>query len=164
MIGKYLLIDKEPLEPIAFPFKNYKQFINNFKRLFPESKLLLTIRDPIATIWSMNRRTWGESLRNAEVNKFTLEEYCENWCSCADLILQFSYDPNTYIVQFGRLVNDSENESRRILNFLNMRKGNLFQPHQTKEIAFSVGEKEKILQIVQPQLELLSARGISDLS
>jgi hypothetical protein len=133
------------------------------KRLFPESKLLLAVRDPIATIWSITERTWGVSLTNRETKRFTIEEHAENWCSCTDLILQYCSDPNTYIVQFGRLTNDPENESRRILDFLNIRKGNSFQPRQTSDIGFSNEEREKILRMVRPQLELLNAQGISDL-
>jgi len=163
LMGKRLLIDKEPLEPIAFPSKGYEQFIINVRMLFPESKLLLAIRDPISTIWSMTRRTWGESLTNMETKRFTIEEHQENWSSCADLVLKYCSDPNTYIVQFGRLVHDPENESRRIFDFLNIRKGNSFQPRQTKEIGFNNEEQEKILRMVQPQLELLNAQGISDL-
>jgi hypothetical protein len=163
LIGKRLLVDKEPLEPIAFPSKDYGKFIANVKRLFPESKLLLAVRDPLATIWSMTERTWGESLANTESKRFTIEEHTKNWCSCTDLILRYCSDPNTYIVQFGRLTNDTEYESRKIFDFLNIRNGNSFQAHQTKEIGFSNEEREKILRMVQPQLELLTAQGISDL-
>jgi hypothetical protein len=130
LIGKRLLVDKEPLEPIAFPSKDYGQFIFNVKKLFPNFKLLLAIREPVATIWSMSQRTWGESLTNIETRKFTIEEYIENWCSCADLILRYRSDPNTYIVQFGRLINDSANESRKIFDFLNIHNGNSFQRAQ----------------------------------
>jgi len=163
LIGKRLIIDKEPLEPIAFPSKEYGKFIVNVKRLFPESKLLLAVRDPLATIWSMTRRVWGDSLTNMETKRFTIEEYTENWCSCADLLLRYCSDPNTYIVQFGRLINDPENESRKIFDFLNIRQGNSFQPQQTSEIGFSNEEREKILRMAQLQLELLNAQGISDL-
>ncbi|MFC2088977.1 sulfotransferase, partial [Calditrichota bacterium] len=163
-MGKRLLVEKEPLEPIAFPLKDYEQFLKNVRRLFPEIKFLLVIRDPIATIWSMKQRTWGSSLTNIETKKFTIEEYVENWCSCADIILQYCSDPNTYILRYRRLVNDPENESRRIIDFLNICKRNSFQPRQTKEIGFSNEEREKILLMVQPKLELLNAQGISDLS
>jgi hypothetical protein len=163
LLGKRLLVDKEPLEPIAFPSKEYGQFIINVKRLFPESKFLLAVRDPLATIWSMMGRTWGESLTNMETKRFNIEDYIENWCSCADLILQYCSDPNTYIVQFGHLVNDPENESKKIFDFLNIRKGNSFQPRQTKEIGFSNEEREKILRMVQPHLALLNVQGISNL-
>lgn len=164
LIGKRLLVDKEPLEPIAFPSRDYEQFLTSVRRLFPESKLLFTVRDPIGTIWSMTRRTWGESLTNAESREFTIEEYMENWCSCVDLISQYNTDPQTYIVQFGRLVSDPENESRRILGFLGVRGGSSFQPRQTKGIGFSNEEREKILRGVQTQLELLHSQGISELS
>lgn len=163
LIGKRLLIDKEPLEPIAFPLKDYDQFLINVRRLFPESKLLFTIRDPLATIWSMTRRTWGESLTSMEAKRFTIEEHQENWSSCADLVLKYCSDPNTYIVQFGRLVHDPENESKRIFDFLNIRKGSPFLPRQTKEIGFNSEELEKTLRMVRPQLELLDAQGISDI-
>jgi len=164
LIGKRMIVDKEPLEPIAFPSKEYGRFILNMKMLLPESKFLLTIRHPIHTIWSMSQRTWGSSLKEIETRRYTLDEYIENWCSCADIILQYSTDPNTYIVQFGRLINNPKNESRRILDFLNIRNGNTFQARQTNEIGFSQQEREKILRLVQPRLELLNIKGISDLS
>ena len=164
LIGKKLLVDKEPLEPIAFPSKEYAKFIFNVKRLLPESKLLLAIRDPIATIWSMSQRTWGSSLTNTETRRFTLEEHIENWCSCAELILSYRSDLNTYIVQFGHLINDPESESRRIFEFLHLPEGNSFEPRPTHEIGFNHEEREKILCLVQPQLELLYSKGISDLS
>jgi hypothetical protein len=161
LIRERLLIDKEPLEPIAFPLKDYSQFLINVRRLFPESKLLLIIRDPIATIWSMTRRTWGESLTNMETKRFTLEEHIENWCSCVDLILRYRTDPNTYILQFERLITDKENESKKLLNFLKIQKGETFQPRQTKDIGFSDGERKEIIRMAQTQLELLNAQGIS---
>lgn len=163
LAGKTLLIDKEPLEPIAFPSKEYGQFIVNVRTIFPQCKLLLALRDPIATIWSMSKRTWGESLASAETRTFTIEEHTENWCSCVDLILRYISDTNTYVVQFGRLVNDSEAESRRILGFLHVRDGSSFQPRRTKENGFNEEERAKILLMVQPQLESLASRGITNL-
>jgi hypothetical protein len=164
LIGKRLLLDKEPLEPIAFPSKDYGQFIINVKRMLPDSKLLLAIRDPLATIWSMSQRTWGSSLTDMETRRFTLEEYVENWRACADLIVQYRSDPNTYIVQFGRLIHDSENESKRIFDFLNIHRGISFQPHQTNKTGFGNEERGNILRRVKPHLELLNSHGISDLS
>ena len=163
MDGK-LVVDKEPLEPIAFPSKDYAQFIFNDKKIFPKGKLLFAIRDPLATIWSMSQRVWGESLTTPDARKFTLGEYAENWCVCADLSLQFQNDVNTHIVQFGNLIKDSGNESRRIFDFLHIRNGNPFQPRRTHEIGFSLEEQEKILQIVRKQIEALSLHGITHLA
>jgi hypothetical protein len=163
MNGK-LVLDKEPLEPIAFPSREYGQFIHNYKTIFPKGKLLFAIRDPLATVWSMSQRVWGESLTVPNSRKFTIEEYSENWCACADLLLKLAAQENTYIVQFGNLINDSKNESKRIFDFLNIRNGIPFQPRRTKELGFSQEEKEKILRIVQPQLEKLRFHRITNLA
>jgi hypothetical protein len=163
LIGKRVLIDKEPLEPVAFPSREYGQFLVHVRQLFPELKLLLAVRDPVATVWSMSQRTWGESLTNAEAKRFTIQEYAENWCSCADLVLRYCSDPRTYVVQYGQLMNDSEKESRRILDFLRVRQGDPFTPRQPRDTGFDQDQRETILRVVRPQLERLTARGISQL-
>lgn len=163
LLGRSLIIEKEPLEPIAFPDKQYKIFLENVRILFPESKFIFMIRDPIATIFSMKQRKWGLSLKNSELRSFTLEEHIENWCSCIDCILLYTDDPNTYICQFGKLLKDSEDESKKILDFLKVSKGKQFQPKQTKTIGFSQEERELILERSRPQIEALHARGICDL-
>jgi hypothetical protein len=163
-LGKKLLVDKEPLEPIAFPAKDYPMFVHNYRRIFPESKILFVLRNPIATIWSMSRRSWGESLVNQEAKQFSLEEYAANWCSCVDLLLSYRDDPNTYILLYERLVQDPETESKKIFDFLKITHGYAFQPRQTKEIGFSDDERNRILCLVQPQLERLSTHGVSGCS
>jgi hypothetical protein len=163
LIGKRILLDKEPLEPVAFPSREYGRFLVHVRRLFPESKILLAVRDPLATVWSMSERTWGESLTNGGTKQFTIEEYAQNWCACADLVLRYRSDPRTYVVQFGRLMNDPGDESRRILDFLNVRHGEIFEPRQTRDIGFSKEQRETILGVVQPQLDLLNGQGISAL-
>ncbi len=163
LLGRSLIIEKEPLEPIALPDKRYQAFLENVRILHPEGKFIFMIRDPIATVFSMNQRKWGLSLKNFEPQSFSLEEHIENWCSCIDCILQYADDPNTYICQFGRLLRDSENESKKILDFLQVGNGEPFQPNQTKTIGFSQEERELILERSRPQLEALHARGISDL-
>jgi len=161
--GKNLVVDKEPLEPIAFPAEDYEKFIFNVRQILPKAKLLLAIRDPLATIWSMSQRSWGESLTSEITKRFTLEEHIENWCACAELISQYCAEPNTYIVQFGRLIHDSEQESKRIFEFLKIRNGIPFRAHPTKEIGFDRAEQEKILTMVQPQLAKLTSLGITNL-
>jgi hypothetical protein len=164
LIGKKLLVDKEPLEPIAFPLKNYADFIGNIKKILPDIKILFAIRDPFATIWSMSRRTWGESLTNMESIKFSIKDYVDNWCSCVDIAVQYRSDPQTYTVQFGRLIKDSENESKKIFEFLNIRNGIIFQPRITKENNFAEEDKKAIMVQVKPYLEKLKSIGITDLS
>ncbi len=160
LLLKKCLVEKEPLEPIAFPLKDYDQFLINVRRLFPQMKFLLLIREPLATIWSMSNRKWGESLTGAQEREFTLKEYTENWCACANLILKYQADPLTYIVHYGQLVHDPLVQSRKIYEFLGVREGRPFEPHRTREIGFSTDQTAQILQAVKPQLDMLQLRGI----
>lgn len=160
LVGTRLLIDKEPMEPIAFPKTDYGRFLKNVRELFPESKLILLVRDPVATIWSMTRRTWGESLRGGGDRVFTLMEHIENWCSCADLILDYGSDPGTLIVPFGRLTEEPEDESRRIFEFLGIRIGKPFRPQPTKTSGFDPESLAAIETATRSRLERLEARGI----
>lgn len=164
LLGRSLILCKEPLEPIAFPDKQYKAFLENVRIVLPEAKFIFMIRDPVATVWSMKQKKWGSSLTNFEPRTFSVEEHTESWCSCVDCILQYTADPNTYICQFGRLITDPENESKQILDFLKIRKGQPFQPRQTKSTGFSKEERALILRISRPQLKALYAQGISDLT
>lgn len=163
-LGKRLIVDKEPLEPIAFPSKDYATFISNVRKIFPEAKLLLAIRDPFSTIWSMSRRTWGESLSDKLKHHFTLQEYIDTWKACAEVVLQYHGLPNVYVVQFGRLINDAENESGKIFDFLKLRNGVPFKPRETNEVNFDIEERNLILSAVSPHLEKLMSLGIKDLS
>ncbi len=163
-MGKRLIVDKEPLEPIAFPLRDYEKFITNVGKIVPRAKILFAIRDPLATIWSMSRRTWGESLTEPQQRRFTLDEYIEDWNTCAELVLENCFATNMYVVQFGRLINDPVNESRRIFDFLGIRDGTPFRPRETTEINFEHEEREKILIAVALQVEKLKSKGIKDLS
>jgi len=164
LLKQNLIVNKEPLEPIAFPDKRYKAFLENVRTLFPEAKFLFMIRDPVATVFSMRQRKWGYSLKGFEPQTFSIEEHVGNWCACADIILQYSTDPDSYICQFGRLIHDPENESGKIFDFLSLCKGKSFKPKQTKIIGFSDEEREQILERSRPQLAALHAHGISDLT
>lgn len=159
LAGRKLVVDKEPLEPIAFPSREYGRFLSNVKKILPDIKVLFAVRDPVATVWSMSQRTWGESLTIPESRRFSLEEYAENWCACADLAFNLASDLNVYIVQFGRLVGAPEIESQRIFDFLGIHNGVPFDPRPTHPIGFSNAEREKILYLTQPCLEKLASKG-----
>jgi len=93
-------VDKEPLEPIAFPIKEYGQFILNVKRLFPEFKLLLAFATRSLRFgrWQDGRGHISDKYGNKEIYS---EEHQENWCSCADLILQYCSDPILILFNLG---------------------------------------------------------------
>lgn len=158
-----LMIDKEPLVPIGFPNKEYALFLENYRLLFPHGKLLFMIRDPLSTIWSMQERKWGYSIRNYTPRKFNLEFYIENWCDCADIIIDYADDNNTCICSFETLVKNPENESGRIFDFLNISRGEPFQPQEVKTVGFSDDERDLIQSKTKNHVLMLKERRILDI-
>ena len=111
----------------------------------------------------MNQVLWGRSMPDFDPRTRSLEEHVANWCDCADVILRYTTDAETYICQFGRLVAEPEAESERIFQFLGIRKGRPFEPRPTASIGFSDEERETILRLSQPQLDALHAADLADL-
>lgn len=162
MSGIELIIDKEPLEPIAFPDKNYALFLQNYRLLFPEGKLLFMVRDPFAAIWSMKERKWGYSLKNYTPHSFLLDDHIQNWCDCTALILDYADDKNVLTCSFENLVANPVEESNRIFEFLKIDKGTPFQPRPVKTVQFDEDEKALIEEKTQPYIEELKKRGVLD--
>jgi hypothetical protein len=139
-----VLLEKEPLEPIAFPDGDYAEFLANLRTLFPDIRFLFLVRDPVPTLWSMTQRKWGFTVMGMEPHRLSLDEHIHTWCSCAELILSYSTDPGSFICHTERLVAHPEEESERILSFLDIHGDSPFQPHPTKSVAFGEAELEKI--------------------
>lgn len=155
-----IVIDKEPLEPIAFPDRRYGAFLKNMRILFPNVRFLFMVRDPLATVWSMRQRKWGYSLLDREPRAFSVEEHVENWCECAALALEYADDPLAYVCSFERLVSDSLAESRRIEQFLEIPEGKPFAPSSVKTVSFTDEEQALILEAARPCVEALRERGL----
>lgn len=158
--NREVVIDKEPLEPIAFPDRRYGAFLKNMRILFPGVRFLFMVRDPLATVWSMRQRKWGYSLVDQEPRAFSLEEHVQNWCECADLAIQYAEDPHSYACSFERLVSDSEAESRRIEKFLGVAPADPFETNPVKKVGFGEEERAYILQTTRPQVQALQEKGI----
>ena len=52
------LIDKENFDSTVFSNSKYEQFLNIVQELFPHIKILYLVRDPVATIWSMQKKNY----------------------------------------------------------------------------------------------------------
>jgi len=153
------LVLKEPLEPMAFPDERYREFVQNSQIIFPEIKLFFMIRDPVATIWSMTQRQWGYSQTNQVLRNYSIEECIKIWRACIELIQEYASDHDVYICQFERLINDPEDESHRIFDFLSIRGNQIFQPKQTKVPGFSDSDRKLIERETRSLWEQVSAIG-----
>lgn len=139
-----IVLDKEPLEPTAFPDRNYYEFMRNMRKIYPEMKFIYMIRNPEATIWSMRQRKWGYSTTNSGVYEFEIEEHAENWNMCADIAAEYSNDGRVFICSFNKLVSSPELMSKEMLYFLGLDMHEPFQPRPTKNPDFSTQETELI--------------------
>lgn len=156
--GTRALVDKEPLEPIAFPEKDYEAFLRNLRAVFPGIRLLFLLRDPVPTLWSMTQRKWGFSLRDTEPISFSLEDHIETWCSNVETALEYADDSRAYLCFNSRLVADPVPESRRIFDFLGIRSGRPFEPRPTKEVGFDEEQLAKIRSATAAYVDALANR------
>ena len=139
-----LLVDKEPLGPIALPERNYGEFLGSVRRIFPEGKLVLMTRGPVPTLWSMTQRDYGHSLVDGPIRGYSLDEHTENWVASAEAILALAGEPGVYVCSFERLTADPEEESRRLGAFLGIDSPVTFEPRPTKDPAFSPEQLDAI--------------------
>jgi hypothetical protein len=157
--GEHILVDKEPLGPIAFPERGYADFLSSVRTLVPETKIVMMVRDPVSTVWSMSQRDYGYSLTTREIRAFPLEEHIANWCAGADVALALMQDPNAYVCSFDKLTTEPHEESHRVAQFLGLRSLEPFQPRQTAAPDFTAGEHSTITTETQGRVEALAAAG-----
>ena len=58
-IWNRILIDKENFDPTVFPNGKIERFLDDVRELFPDIKILFLVREPIATISSMQKKNFG---------------------------------------------------------------------------------------------------------
>lgn len=155
LLGRTILVDKEPLGHIALRNGDYSEFLDNVRRLEPAARTIIMIRDPVATIWSMQQRAWGYSVVGVEPQRNSLEEDIANWRAAAAAVVASAGAPRTYVCHFGRMVEQPLEESRRILRFLRIRGGSPFEPVPTKDVGFSESETAMILERTAPEVRAL---------
>jgi len=58
-LWNHRLIDKENFDPTAFSDGKFERVLDNVKELFPNIKILFLVREPVATISSMQKKNGG---------------------------------------------------------------------------------------------------------
>jgi hypothetical protein len=152
-----VLVDKENLEPTAFPDEDYRAFVDTVLAVLPEMKLLLMIREPVPTIWSMMRRQWGHSLTEPDLRSFSLDQCVRTWCASADLIRGYAGRPGVLVCKYEELVDQPARESRRVLDFLSIGGGSTFRPRASQPVGFSDEDRETILRATRSHRDAIYA-------
>jgi hypothetical protein len=140
LLGCKLLVDKEPLEPIAFPNGDYEDFMDSVRTLLPQVRFVFMLREPGAAIWSMRQRKWGYSVTGLEPAEFSLEEHLKNWMKCAELLVAQRERVDVHLCCYDRLVAEPQSESKALCEFLGLRSQQPFTPQPARVIAFTPDE------------------------
>ena len=143
-----VILEKEPLEPIAFPNHDYASYLNSMRRLFPAMKLIFITRNVENTVWSMTRRTWGQSLASPTEISLSVPDATRIWLDSYRLMQEMRNQPNTLAIQYEDLVANPVNVSKQLCDFLNIRFRTPFAPIDGKTPNFSEGELKQIAEIV----------------
>jgi hypothetical protein len=150
-----LLIDKEPLAPLALPDDDYERFLRHVALIFPDRRLILMVRDPVATVWSMRNRKWGHSLTNRTLVEWPLEQCIDVWKRNARIACAHLHEPSTLVCRFENLVRHSAEESERIRRFLGLRGSQDFVSTPTKTVAFPDHDQAAIRAATEEERHLL---------
>jgi len=165
MLFPDIIIDKEPLLGMSLgKDKDPARFIDNVRYVIPELKVVVLVRDPVSTLWSMTQRKWGHSIEGRDPRFIPLNDHIKVWNDSSRLILDLRGDKNFYVCQFERLCNDPEHESKRIFDFLNINGNKIFSPRPTKTTGFNPEEIDQIHAETGELARALAEGGIIDSS
>jgi hypothetical protein len=142
--GTRLVVEKEPLEPIALPDGRYSDFLRHCRTLFPELRVIFMMRHPVATISSMRARRWGQTLASRETRELPLDECVRIWISNAMLAATMSGDERAIIVRYEDLVAEPASTTLRLSAFLDIRLVKAFTARASREIALSDSEVAEV--------------------
>lgn len=112
------LVDKEPLEPVAFPEEDYAEYLQDVLDIW-DAKLVCMVRNPIDTIASMMRRKWGYSIRDGKPRDLALHECIRTWKKATRAIIRMKVvAPETTRLQtYESLTAYPELQSEEICSF-----------------------------------------------
>ncbi|HEV3059704.1 MAG TPA: sulfotransferase [Vicinamibacterales bacterium] len=114
--GTRLVVDKEPLEPVAFPAGDYAAYLSNMVHVL-DARFVFMVRDPVVTIGEMIVRLWGYSLTAGEPVGMTIERAISIWKDATKLALE-RVGRTSRLQSYERLVADPRRESIAICKFL----------------------------------------------
>lgn len=140
-----MVIFKEPLDD-----RDY-DFIENMERIFPKAKFIFMVRNPINVVNSMLKKLWGGSGRSdVEPKKMTLNEAVNLWKFNANLWVKHKEKSNLLLLKFENLVENSQAESQRVGEFMQINHLRVFAPKETKKVDL---EDQVIQQILESTKE-----------
>ena len=143
--GARLLVEKEPLEPIALPGGRYQDFLRHALELFPTIRVVAMVRHPVATVSSMRARRWGYSLTSGELRDVTVDEAIDTWRENAALVHALRDDPRVLACRYEHLVADPAQVTATIAAHLALPAPSAFVPIRARPLVLGDDEVARVL-------------------
>lgn len=140
-----LIVDKEPLEPIAIPAEDYGGFVDSVQAIFPEVRLVCMMRHPVNVIWSLTQRQWGYSLTEPRLREFTVEEGIALWKKNVVVADALRSRKRTIVLRLEDLVERPDHVSGELRAFLGVNRLSTFEPQPRAQPGFGVAEIQRII-------------------
>jgi hypothetical protein len=151
-----LLIEKEPLEPIALPAGDYAEFLSHVRSLYPGIRMIFMVRHPVSAVSSMRARQWGNSLTRAPARSFSLDECITTWRANAALAAQLAGHRLVLRCHYEELVADPSAASVRIADFLGLSGTPPFRPLPPRPSVLTPEEELLVLERTAAERHLLA--------
>jgi hypothetical protein len=151
-----LLIEKEPLEPIALPAGDYAEFLSHVRSLYPGIRMIFMVRHPVAAVSSMRARQWGNSLTRVPAKSFSLDECITTWRANAALAAQLAGHRLVLRCHYEELVADPSAASVRIADFLGLSGTPPFRPLPPRPSVLTPEEELLVLERTAAERHLLA--------
>ncbi|MGQ0765608.1 MAG: sulfotransferase [Gemmatimonadota bacterium] len=142
--GTRLVVEKEPLEPIAVPDANYAGWLATVRSLIPPLRILFMIRDPLEVVSSMLARTWGHSLTQGPIVSLGIDACIDTWLANARLAIELHNDPQVLVLNHAHLVARPDETSRQVEAFLSLGSVSIFTPSPTRPSVLAPGQAQAV--------------------
>ena len=160
-LGAHTLLDKEPLDPLSLPPNEYSSFLTSVEAIFPSAKFIVMVRNPETVVSSITNRKWGFSIQGEEAKNRTVEDGIVIWKKTNQFVSTIAQKENVYVCQFEKLVEQPEQESKRIASFLQIDNWDPFQPRETAEVTLSPDESCRVWEETRSCRQRLAEAGVS---
>lgn len=140
-----LIVDKEPLEPIAFPAEDYGEFLDSLWALLPAVRVVCMMRHPVNVIWSLTQRQWGYSLTEPRLRDFTVDEGIALWKKNVVVADAVRSREGTVVLRLEDLVEHPDRVSGELRAFLGIKRLSTFEPQPRAQPGFGVAEIQRII-------------------
>lgn len=160
-LGARTLLEKEPLDPISISPDEYRSFLTSVELAFPSARFVIMVRNPESVVSSIVSREWGFSRRGKKGQERSVRDGIEVWKKANQFAASIAQEEHVYLCRFEDLIDQPEEESRGLAQFLGLEHWEAFEPRKTSEVTLSPEESDRVWNETRDCRGQLAEAGIS---